>query len=85
MIEQLWAWGAAILALLAGAGGLYGWGRSKGAAKEKEKAQLQRDAATTQRIETIKGAADVQSQVSKMPANAVVDELRNDWTRPGND
>lgn len=67
----------------------FGIGHSKGKAKaeasatEREtKAAIEsRQAASKRQQETIKGAADVQETVSRMPGSAVDDELLRDWTR----
>jgi uncharacterized protein (UPF0333 family) len=67
----------------------FGIGHSKGKAKaeasatEREtKAAIESQQAVSKRQqETIKGAADVQETVSRMPGSAVDDELLRDWTR----
>jgi uncharacterized protein (UPF0333 family) len=67
----------------------FGIGHSKGKAKaeasatEREtKAAIASEQAVSKRQqETIKGAADVQETVSRMPGGAVDDELLRDWTR----
>lgn len=67
----------------------FGIGHSKGKAKaeasatEREtKAAIESQLAASKRQqETIKGAADVQETVSRMPGSAVDDELLRDWTR----
>lgn len=67
----------------------FGIGHSKGKAKaeasatEREtKAAIEsQQAASKRQQETIKGAADVQETVSRMPGSAVDDELLRDWTR----
>lgn len=67
----------------------FGIGHSKGKSKA-ERAAIEREtqtniesmkAATQRQNETIKGAADVQETVSRMPGSAVDDELLRDWTR----
>ncbi|MBA4822440.1 hypothetical protein H2241_15935 [Pantoea ananatis] len=75
-----------IIALVAGA---FGLGHSKGKAKAEYQAAEKENqiniesmkAATQRQNETIKGAADVQETVSRMPGSAVDDELLRDWTR----
>lgn len=75
-----------IIALVAGA---FGLGHSKGKAKAEYQAAEKETqiniesmkAATQRQNETIKGAADVQETVSRMPGSAVDDELLRDWTR----
>lgn len=67
----------------------FGIGHSKGKAKAEQaaneretKAAIESQQAVTKRQnETIKGAADVQETVSRMPGSAVDDELLRDWTR----
>lgn len=75
-----------LIALVAGA---FGVGHSKGKAKA-EQAANERETKTAiesqqsvskRQNETIKGAADVQETVSRMPGSAVDDELLRDWTR----
>ncbi|XAG06635.1 hypothetical protein GKC68_16475 [Pantoea sp. RSPAM1] len=67
----------------------FGVGHSKGKSKA-EQAATEREtqtniesmkAATQRQNETIKGAADVQETVSRMPGSAVDDELLREWTR----
>jgi hypothetical protein len=75
-----------LIALVAGA---FGVGHSKGKAKAEQAANERetksaiesQQAATKRQNETIKGAADVQETVSRMPGSAVDDELLRDWTR----
>lgn len=67
----------------------FGVGHSKGKAKadqaanerETKSAIESQQAVTKRQNETIKGAADVQETVSRMPGSAVDDELLRDWTR----
>jgi len=67
----------------------FGVGHSKGKAKaeqvaDEREAQATIDsmkAANQRQQDTIKGAADVQDTVSRMPGSAVDDELLRDWTR----
>jgi len=67
----------------------FGIGHSKGKAKAEASAteretksaiESQQEVSKRQQ-ETIKGAADVQETVSRMPGSAVDDELLRDWTR----
>lgn len=75
--------------IIAAVAGAFGIGHSKGKAKaeasatEREtKAAIESQQAVSKRQqETIKGAADVQETVSRMPGSAVDDELLRDWTR----
>lgn len=75
--------------IIAAVAGAFGIGHSKGKAKaeafanEREtKAAIESQQAVSNRQqETIKGAADVQETVSRMPGSAVDDELLRDWTR----
>lgn len=75
-----------LIALVAGA---FGVGHSKGKAKAEQAANERetktaiesQQAASKRQQETIKGAADVQETVSRMPGSAVDDELLRDWTR----
>ncbi|EFA4456165.1 hypothetical protein ACSSMC_01650 [Escherichia coli] len=80
--------GAAFLAAIAAA---FGIGHSRGIDKAEEKADLQRtedkaaatEAVAERRVETTKGARDVQQTVSHMPDDDVDRELRGNWTRKG--
>jgi hypothetical protein len=75
-----------LIALVAGS---FGIGHSKGKAKaeaaaterETKSAIESQQAVTKRQQDTIKGAADVQETVSRMPGSAVDDELLRDWTR----
>lgn len=78
-----------LLTLIALVAGAFGVGHSKGKAKAEQAANERetksaiesQQAATKRQNETIKGAADVQETVSRMPGSAVDDELLRDWTR----
>lgn len=78
-----------ILTLLALVAGAFGVGHSKGKAKAEQAANERetktaiesQQVASKRQNETIKGAADVQETVSRMPGSAVDDELLRDWTR----
>lgn len=67
----------------------FGIGHSKGKAKAEQAANERetksaiesQQAVTKRQNEAIKGAADVQETVSRMPGSAVDDELLRDWTR----
>lgn len=67
----------------------FGIGHTKGKAKaeasaterETKSAIESQQAVSNRQQETIKGAADVQETVSRMPGSAVDDELLRDWTR----
>ncbi|EDT5747237.1 TPA: hypothetical protein K8T98_002892 [Salmonella enterica] len=87
-LEMIIGLAVAVLAAIAGA---FGLGKSRGTSIAETKADQQRTeerAAATEvvaerRVETTKGAMDVQQTVSHMPDNDVDRELRNNWTRPG--
>ncbi|MDM3268612.1 hypothetical protein [Citrobacter sp. Ce129] len=80
-----------IVAALAAIAGAFGLGKSRGTNIAETKADQQRTeerAATTEavaerRVETTKGARDVQQTVSHMPNDDVDCELRESWKRPG--
>ncbi|MEB8063600.1 hypothetical protein [Citrobacter braakii] len=80
-----------IVAALAAIAGAFGLGKSRGTNIAETKADQQRteeraaatEAVAERRVETTKGAMDVQQTVSHMSDNVVDRELRNNWTRKG--
>ena len=80
-----------IVAALAAIAGAFGLGKSRGTSIAETKADQQRTeerAAATEavaelRVETTKGARDVQQTVSHMPNDDVDRELRGNWARKG--
>lgn len=74
---------AAAIMTAFGIGHSRGKSKAEAAATEREtKAAIDSQQAVTKRQQdTIKGAADVQEIVSRMPGSAVDDELLRDWTR----
>ncbi|MGV3749560.1 hypothetical protein ACV8R2_03840 [Citrobacter freundii] len=87
-LEMIIGLAVAVLAAIAGA---FGLGKSRGTSIAETKANQQRTeerAAATEavaelRVETTKGARDVQQTVSHMPNDDVDRELRGNWTRKG--
>lgn len=87
-LEMIIGLAVAALAAIAGA---FGLGKSRGTSIAETKADQQRTeerAAATEavaelRVETTKGARDVQQTVSHMPNDDVDRELRGNWTRKG--
>ncbi|ELO4689993.1 hypothetical protein RZG10_000607 [Citrobacter koseri] len=85
-IEMIIGLAVAVLAAIAGA---FGLGKSRGATIAETKAEIQRTeerAAATQavaerRVETTKGARDVQQTVNHLPDDDVDRELRENFTR----
>ena len=79
------------VAVLAAIAGAFGLGKSRGTNIAETKANQQRteeraaatEAVADRRVETTKGARDVQQTVSHLPDDDVDRELRNNWTRPG--
>lgn len=81
-----------VVAVLAAIAGAFGLGKSRGASIAETKADQQRteeraaatEAVAERRVETTKGAWDVQQTVNHMPDDDVDRELRDTWKRPGN-
>ncbi|HGL4164811.1 hypothetical protein ACMFAW_03045 [Citrobacter koseri] len=87
-LEMIIGLAAAVIAAIAGA---FGFGHARGTSKAEAKADKQRteervaatEAVAERRIETTKGAGDVQQTVNHLPDDDVDRELRDNWTRPG--
>ncbi|CAH6082784.1 hypothetical protein [Citrobacter koseri] len=87
-LEMIIGLAATVIAAIAGA---FGFGHARGTSKAEAKADKQRTeenaaavvAAAERRVETTKGASDVQEDVKRMPDDGVDRELRDNWTRPG--
>ncbi len=87
-LEMIIGLAVAVLAAIAGA---FGLGKSRGTSIAETKANLrhteERAAATEavakRRVETTKGARDVQQTVNHLPDDDVDRELRESWKRPG--
>jgi len=79
-----------IVAVLAGIGGAFGLGHSKGISKAQAAADKQRteenaaavEAVSNRRVEATKGASDVQQSVNHMSDDNVDHELREKFRRP---
>lgn len=79
------------VAVLAAIAGVFGLGKSRGTSIAETKADQQRteertaatEAVAERRVETTKGARDVQQTVSHLPDDDVDCELRESWKRPG--
>ncbi len=77
-----------VIAAIAGA---FGFGHIRGTSKAEAKAEQKRteeraaatEAIAERRVETTKGARDVQQTVNHMPDDDVDRELRESWKRPG--
>ncbi|EGT4253044.1 hypothetical protein D8W73_02965 [Citrobacter amalonaticus] len=80
-----------VVAVLAAIAGAFGLGKSRGTNIAETKANQQRteeraaatEAVAERRVETTKGAKDVQQTVNHMPDDDVDHELRDTWKRPG--
>lgn len=80
-----------VIAVLAAIAGAFGLGKSRGTSIAETKANQQRteeraaatEAVAERRVETTKGARDVQQTVNHMPDDDVDRELRDTWKRPG--
>ncbi|EPQ1146864.1 hypothetical protein I5498_11855 [Citrobacter amalonaticus] len=80
-----------VVAVLAAIAGAFGLGKSRGTNIAETKANQQRteeraaatEAVAERRVETTKGAWDVQQNVSHLPDDDVDHELRDTWKRPG--
>lgn len=80
-----------VVAALAAIAGAFGLGKSRGTNIAETKANQQRteehaaatEAVADRRVETTKGARDVQQTVNHMPDDDVDRELRKSWKRPG--
>ncbi|HAU8151901.1 TPA: hypothetical protein ACXJGM_003098 [Escherichia coli] len=78
-----------VVAVLAAIAGAFGLGKSRGTSIAETKADQQRteeraiaiEAVAERRVETTKGARDVQQTVNHMPDDAADRELRKNWTR----
>lgn len=85
MIAALWArfstWILGALALLATVAGVYLKGRSAGKRVEQQKTAEREIAQERARAETIQEAQHVQTEVARLPDDAVRERLRNQWQR----
>ncbi|EDW4704514.1 hypothetical protein AU987_004082 [Salmonella enterica subsp. enterica] len=80
-----------VVAVLAAIAGAFGLGKSRGTSIAETKAEQQRteehvaatEAVAERRVETTKGAMDVQQTVNHMHNDDIDRELRNSWKRPG--
>jgi hypothetical protein len=85
VIPALWArfygWILGTAAVLAAVAGVYLKGRSAGKQVEQQKATQRELADERARANTIQEANDVSAEVNRMPADAVRDRLRDQWTR----
>lgn len=87
-LEMIFGLAVAVLAAIAGA---FGLGKSLGTSIAETKADQQRteersaatEAVAERRVETTKGARDVQQTVNHLPNDDVDRELRSSWKRPG--
>ena len=80
-----------VVAALAAIAVAFGLGKSRGTSIAETKADQQRteersaatEAVAERRVETTKGARDVQQTVNHLPNDDVDRELRSSWKRPG--
>ncbi|PNO81132.1 hypothetical protein MC77_020475 [Citrobacter koseri] len=83
-IEIIIGLAAAVIAAIAGA---FGFGHARGTSKagiqRTEERAVATEAVAERRVETTKGARDVQQTVNHLPDDDVDRELRDNWTRPG--
>lgn len=85
-LEMIIGLAAAVIAAIAGA---FGFGHARGTSKAEAKAGIQRteeraaatEAVAERRVETTKGARDVQQTVNHLPDGDVDRELREKFTR----
>lgn len=85
MIAGLWSrfstWILGALAVLATVAGIYLRGRASGKQVEQQKGTQRELAQERARAETIKEVHDVQTEVARLPDDAVRERLRNEWQR----
>lgn len=85
MIAGLWGrfygWALGALAVLAAIAAVYLRGRSAGKQVEQQKATKREVAQERARTETIQEVHDVQTEVARLPDDAVRERLRQSWTR----
>lgn len=80
-----------VIAVVAAITGAFGFGHVRGTSKAEAKADKQRieeratatEAIAERRVETTKGARDVQQTVNHLPDDDVDRELRDSWKRSG--
>lgn len=85
-LEMIIGMAAAVIAAIAGA---FGFGHARGTSKAEAKSEIQRteerasatEAVAERRVETTKGARDVQQTVNHLPDDDVDRELREKFTR----
>jgi hypothetical protein len=84
-MSALWGrfstWILGALAVLAAVAGVYLKGRSAGKQVEQAKEMKEDLAAERAKSETIQEVHDVQTEVARLPADAVRERLRDKWTR----
>jgi uncharacterized membrane-anchored protein YhcB (DUF1043 family) len=85
VIAALWTrfstWILAALAVLAAVAGVYLKGRSAGKKVEQQKATERTLEQERARAETIQEVHDVQTEVARLPDDAVRERLRREWQR----
>jgi hypothetical protein len=85
MIAALWArfygWILTALAVLAAVAGVYLRGRSAGKQIEQQKATEREIAQERARAEAIQEVHNVESEVARLPDDAVRERLRSKWQR----
>lgn len=85
MIAALWTrfstWVLGALALLAAVAGVYLRGRSAGKQVEQQKATRRELAQERAKAETIQEVSSVQTEVARLPDDAVRERLRDKWQR----
>ena len=85
MIAAIWArfskWIIAALGIIAGVVAVYLKGRSAGKEVVRKEVQKRDVAEAKAHAETIREVADAQSNVVRLPDDAVREQLRDKWTR----
>ena len=85
MIASLWSrfhgWVLGALAALAAIAAVYLRGRSAGKQVEQQKETQRELAQERARAETIQEVANVQTEVARLPDDAIRERLRESWTR----
>lgn len=79
--NKLYTWLLGALAALATIAGIYLRGRSAGKKTEQAKQAKQELAEERARSETIQEASNAQIEISRLPADAVHQRLKERWTR----
>jgi Flp pilus assembly protein TadB len=79
--RRAYGWILGALAVLAAVAGVYLKGRIAGKRVERQKSAARELEQERAKAETIKEVHDVQTEVTRLPDNAVRERLRNEWQR----